>query len=72
VNSNKALLLGEWIESSPVEKDFGVSVEEKLSMTWQCAFAAQAANSILGYIKGSLKSLISSTMLVRDRLTLHW
>jgi len=46
----------EWLESSPKDKDLGVSVNERFNVSRQCALAAQKANCILGCIKKSVTS----------------
>jgi len=51
------------LESSSVERDLGVLVDDRLTMSQQCALAAKEANGILGCVKKSVISRLREVLL---------
>jgi len=56
------------LESSSVERDMGVLVDDKFAMSQQCALTAKKANGILGCIKRSVASRTREVLLLYTAL----
>jgi len=55
-NKGKCRVGADLLESSSVERDLGVLVDDRLTMSQKCALTAKKANGILGCIKRSVAS----------------
>ena len=49
-------LVADLLESTSVERDLGVQLDDRLTMSQQCALAAKMANVLLGCIRRSVAS----------------
>jgi len=56
-------LWADLLESSSVERDLGVLVNDKFTMSQQCALVAKKVNGILGCFKKSVASRLSEVLL---------
>ncbi|CAM4668918.1 unnamed protein product [Lepidochelys kempii] len=59
----------EWLGSSSAEKDLGVTVDEKLDMSQQCAVVVKKANGISGCVSRGIASRPRDVIFPSDR---HW
>ncbi|CAM4345606.1 unnamed protein product [Caretta caretta] len=53
----------DWLRSSSAEKDLGITLDEKLDMSQQCALVAKKANDILGCISRSTASRLREVIM---------
>ena len=54
----------QWLHSSPEEKAFGMAVDKRFNMSWQCAHAARKAYHTLGAIKRIMTSRLREVILL--------
>ncbi|KAJ7411143.1 hypothetical protein BTVI_50955 [Pitangus sulphuratus] len=56
-------LRSDLLESNSAEKDLGILVDDKLTVSWQCALAARRPSGILGCIRKSVASKLREVIL---------
>jgi len=56
-------LRADLLESSSVQRDLGVPVDNRLTMSQQCALVAKKANGVLGCIRKSVASRLREVLL---------